>query len=41
MVTREGLLRYGATSGYQPDALEKALHLLALLTGIRSPWEGP
>lgn len=42
IVTREDLLRFGAAGGDRPDALEKVLHLLALLTAIRShPFVGP
>ena len=42
MVTREDLMRFGASSGFQPDALEKVLHLLELLADTRShPFVGP
>lgn len=35
-ITRADLLRFAAASGFQPDALEKVLHLLALLGAIRA-----
>jgi len=42
IVTASDMQRFAAASGYQPEALEKVLHLLALLAAIRShPYAGP
>ncbi len=36
MLTREELMREAAASGFQPEPLEKVIHLLELLEALRS-----